>query len=355
MRESHPVFSFLRHSSLTACACLPWLGGLVPVVAPTSAVAQEDASASKTAAMHAKVQAAMASQSFAEAAAISQEIVKINPKDGMGWYVLGLALHSDGKLDEALPAHKEAAKFKQVAANANYNAACVYALKGDTKQTVEWLKNAMAAGFSQADYLRGDSDMAKVLDDPGVIEVLKQMESMGPALQVFGGSTKRGSSRLLWWAGQGSPGQVAVDFGLPAWSDDHGEQIESGKLDDRRWRLGKDFWTRFDTNVHTTFGEQKVPAGNYYLTLERKKGGDVVLAFLDPAEVRKLTLDSFLAQKASKMNAIEVSMKHTKSEDVAGKLDMTLTSDPDDAMKGVLTIRFGPHVLTAPFTAKVGS
>ncbi|NUN71183.1 MAG: protein kinase [Bacteroidetes bacterium] len=54
-----------------------------------------------------------------------------------------------------------------------YNAACFYAQMGDPPKSVEMLRNAIAAGYSDYEWFRRDPDLDTIRLDPGYIELMK--------------------------------------------------------------------------------------------------------------------------------------------------------------------------------------
>ncbi len=300
-------------------------------------------------ALHEEAQQAVESGQWKEAAAAFRKIVTASPDDARAWHMLGFSLHSLGELDQALEAHLKAASFEDTAGVGTYNVACVYALKGDKDKAFEWLEKAQAAGFSDAGQLDRDSDMDNLRKDPRFAEIHAKFKKGGVkprGVQAFTSSSPRKSCRVLFWGGSGSAGQIEVQYGQPAWNDKLADALESGKFDDKRWRLGQNFWTTLDTNLDLEIGGVKVPAGYYSRTLERKEGGAPVLALLDPADVRQRKLDAYQAHETE--GGIEVPMKMEESEKVAEKLEIALKLKSGSKSDGTLSIHFGPYRASAP-------
>ncbi len=307
----------------------------------------------------AKFQSAMEQQDWPKAIETGRELVKMDDKNGQVWASLGIALHSSQKYDEALEAHKRAAEFPRSASVGAYNAACVYSIKNDVDSAVKWMGTAIEKGFRDAALFSTDPDMKNLRADPrykdlaeGVKGRSPRAEGQAPAppqpsARVFSSTSDRKCSRLFYWSGQSSPGQVVIDYGPIPWKDNYGSLVESGKLDDQRWRLGRDFWTNLDTNLTLSFGSVKVEPGQYYVTLEHEASDGYTLALLTPADVRRQKLDAF--QAASTEGGLEIPMTHTKVDEVAQTLSISLISDPSDVAKAELVVRFGPHKLVTPF------
>lgn len=299
---------------------------------------------------------AVQSGDFAVAAANFKKLTEANPKDAQAWQLLGYSLHMAGKLDEALPAHMKAAEFKQTAGVASYNVACVHALKGNADEAFAWLEKCCATGFDDLAQLQGDTDFDALRKDPrmGKIEALVQAKaksSGGGQVQVFAQSILRKNARCAWFGRGGSPGQIAIDWSPVGWKDGMEKAVSSGKYKGQKWRLGADFWTRLDNSMDLQCGAVAVPAGYYYLTLEQRDENTYVLALHDAVAVRKQKLDAFMSNKLQ--GGIEIPMTHTTSTEVQKQLDIAVAMNDGSKTEGAITIAFGAHVLTAPFTVKI--
>jgi tetratricopeptide (TPR) repeat protein len=299
-----------------------------------------------------KAVAAWSEQNWEQAASLYEKVVKADAKDATAWHRLGYALHALGRLDEALPAHQKSAEFTgSAAATGAYNAACVYALKGQKDEAFSWLDKAVAKGFNNATQLETDTDMDSIRNDPRFKKLVGSMEAAPPApAQAWISASPRKDCRLFYWAGNGSPGQMVVSYGPVTWKDSYEGQFQAKTMTNRRWRLGSNFWTTLDTNMDITIGGQKVPAGYYYITLEKKDDGNLVLALNDPAQIRARKLDAFQAHETK--GGIEIPMAHATSEDVAGELTISFHKG-DASGQGNLEIRFGGHSLNAPYTTPI--
>lgn len=115
-------------------------------------------------------------QEFVKAAAAFEAIVKEDPEDGAAWYHLGYSLHAAGELDLAVRAHLLSTQFlspndaRLVAAN--YNVACVYALKGKTERALQWLHRARNLGFADFALIGRDTDLDLLRKDPRFVDFL---------------------------------------------------------------------------------------------------------------------------------------------------------------------------------------
>ncbi|MBL8693491.1 MAG: FG-GAP repeat protein [Planctomycetes bacterium] len=111
---------------------------------------------------HAKLRAG----DYAGAAAGFRAILETKPEHPDANYLLGYALHAQGKYAEALALHEKAARFPATAAMASYNAACAHALLGHADAAFHWLEKARAAGFNDFFLLTHDTDLNSLADDP---------------------------------------------------------------------------------------------------------------------------------------------------------------------------------------------
>ena len=177
-----------------------------------------------------------------------------------------------------------------------------------------------------------------------------QQQPKKPAPQpqrAFPETSSRGSSRICYWGGDHSGGQVTVDYGQPPWKEDYDKKAD--ELLGVRWRLGQNFWTNLDTNMEMSAGDVDVAPGHYYLVLERKKDDkSFVLWLLDPVEIRDARLDAFEAQKT--VGGIALPMEHKADAPRADKLQITLAPDAARKDGANLLVNFGTHQLTAKLT-----
>ncbi len=159
----------------------------------------------------------------------------------------------------------------------------------------------------------------------------------------FPETSRRGNTRIFYWFGPDSAGQVAIDFGRPRWQPAFAKWLD--RPDGRRWRFGENFWTTLDTNIPLSIGGIEVAVGQYYCAMRNDEKAGLQLLLIDPAEVRAHRLDAYEANKTT--GGLVIPLRRGKSDEPAGELDVELTVDPAAKDSGALTIRFGPHVLTA--------
>lgn len=307
------------------------------------------------AALRQKGQSALAAQRWSEAEEVFRSLTESDGNDSQAWLHLGYALHAQGKLDAALPVHVKAAEFRATKATASYNAACVYALKGDVDHAIEWLQKAVKAGFSDAGTMQSDKDLASLRGDaryPKLMDDVRARQANGVP-QPFVGTTPRASTRLAYFSQKGTA-QAMIDYGQPPWKPEYAQAISSGKLTGKRWRMGQDFWSHLDTFTDLTLGGTAVKAGYYYLVIEQRAADQFVLTLLDPNVVRQQRVDAFTAAKYQGPG-IDVPLAHELLSQPATKLEIDWIPSEDDGSKGTLNIHFGPHALSAPFTCQLAA
>jgi len=178
-----------------------------------------------------------------------------------------------------------------------------------------------------------------------------------PAVQAFDSPTpdERGSTRILYWhTAKKSPlGQVAIDYGRPVWKKEYENQaLFDGFTKGKVWRFGKDFWTTLDTAMPLKIAGKEVPAGQYFLAIQRSADGATwSLAFLDPMKIRKAGLDAFVIDRAPVDFTVPITLE--KATESADKLTIVLLAGKDDIKNVTLKINWGTLQLTAPIQVAV--
>ncbi len=161
-------------------------------------------------------------------------------------------------------------------------------------------------------------------------------------------TSPRGATRIFYWFGPDSAGQVNIDHGRPAWNPAYAKFLAAPAKS--RWRCGENFWTTLDTNIDLVIGGTEVPVGMYYVVMQHlaERGPELVL--LDPQAVRKQRLDAYEAGKTS--GGIVVPLRHEKAPLAASRLQFELTVDRSERDRGELRLHFGPHLLRADVVMK---
>ena len=177
-----------------------------------------------------------------------------------------------------------------------------------------------------------------------------------PPIVAFGSdSPERGTTRVGFWNTKKDmgAGQFAIDYGRPVWKKDYEDTAKfdaftKGKV----YRLGSNFWTTLDSDMPLTIGGTTVPAGLWYLGLQRSADGATwSLVFIDPAKARAEHID------ASEINRAPVSYKAAMTVEPAAETKEKLTIDlifkranPKDV---TLRVSWGKLQLSAPVQVPV--
>lgn len=168
--------------------------------------------------------------------------------------------------------------------------------------------------------------------------------------QGYATSSTRGCTRLIYFNQTGntydrSPGQLAIEYGMPVWKDAYRTQFDQ-LTQGKRWRLGENLWTNLDSRFEFEVGGVKMPAGYYYLALDRSFEDDWSLLFFDPIDAFEAGFDAWHVNYRDLPELESAPLRHERVEEIQPQLKMFLQLDPKDDKNSELTIRFGPHKFT---------
>jgi tetratricopeptide (TPR) repeat protein len=93
-------------------------------------------------------------------------IVERSPQNIQALYRYASSLHNNGDLEEAHAAWMQLCRFRQGRRYALYNIACIYALQGEKQLALDYLQEAIDAGFESRKPISEDQDLVSLLDDP---------------------------------------------------------------------------------------------------------------------------------------------------------------------------------------------
>jgi tetratricopeptide (TPR) repeat protein len=95
------------------------------------------------------------------------------PDDGRAQIIYASRLAAIGKTEQAVTEAKKAMQLSPDDPLMLYNAACVFSLLGEAKLAVESLRGAFKTGYEYVDWIKRDSDLDPIREDPAYIELMK--------------------------------------------------------------------------------------------------------------------------------------------------------------------------------------
>ncbi|QDU68716.1 TPR end-of-group domain-containing protein [Engelhardtia mirabilis] len=203
----------------------------------------------------------------AGAEAILRPATVAHPDSGPAWFLLGFAVHSQGRLEEALTLHTRAAEFPAQAAAASYNAGCACALLGRTDEAFEWLERARGAGTLDRGNLLTDPDLQSLRSDPRFAALLPDLPRGADAwveeVRVIHTIEGTSAGEEYGWVGRNMgdlDGDDVADFALTAPSRQN-DGPQAGRLDVFSGHSGELLWRR-DGTTGQRLGASVAPAGD---------------------------------------------------------------------------------------------
>lgn len=158
---------------------------------------------------------------------------------------------------------------------------------------------------------------------------------------------ERAATTLAMFSDDFSVGYMAsIQHGQPKWKAEYDTQIDmlKGKVN----RLGKDFWTTLQTSTDLEFGGTKIAAGSYCVALACSADGEFSLALVDASKAMKAGALPFGPQKWKADYDVPLTLHKDAAEDVVEQMTMTFDADQTTPGKGMFTLAWGKHTLTAP-------
>ena len=96
-----------------------------------------------------------------------------HPDDARAHQFFALTLLDYGNIDEAKNEAAKAIELNPTDPLMQYNAACFYSNVGEKNLAIETLKNAMAAGYQDYEWIKRDSDLDNIRNEPKFIELMR--------------------------------------------------------------------------------------------------------------------------------------------------------------------------------------
>ncbi len=96
-----------------------------------------------------------------------------HPDDARGHMFFASSLVQNGKNEEGMAEAAKALELSPGDPVMMYNAACFYAVLGEKRLALEWLKNSIASGNENYEWLKRDSDLDTIRGEPEYAELVK--------------------------------------------------------------------------------------------------------------------------------------------------------------------------------------
>jgi tetratricopeptide (TPR) repeat protein len=96
-----------------------------------------------------------------------------HPDDARAHMFYALSLIKDGKMEDARAEGARAIELSPDDSLMLYNASCFYASLGDKVLAVETLRKAIAAGYEFYEWIKRDSDLEPIRNEPGYLEIMR--------------------------------------------------------------------------------------------------------------------------------------------------------------------------------------
>lgn len=167
-----------------------------------------------------------------------------------------------------------------------------------------------------------------------------------PANLQVGAATYERSHARAWSKDVAKPGRIDLTYGSPVWSSALDGAL-GGAPPGTRLRLGNNFFATLDTDRTVSAGEISVPAGHYYLALEKQSDDALALLLLDPAPIRAKHMNS--NQTAETTGGIAIPLEWHRERPVAERLSIRFGPGDGDGTV-MLTMHFGPHEVRTTLT-----
>ncbi len=143
-------------------------------------------------------------------------------------------------------------------------------------------------------------------------------------------------------------GAINVNYTAPEWKDSHNKLLESGKFNNTNQRLGKNWWTSFDTMVPLEIGGTKVMPGAYYLGLHVDAKGEFHLMVIDAKTALTSGWAPFMPQPWKTETMAPLTLAKNSLKETQKQMLIQFTADEKDPTKGKFSIQWGTHELSAP-------
>ena len=96
-------------------------------------------------------------------------MISINPKNPYVFHQLGYIAAINKNYSEAENYYLTCIKYddkKENTLSAQYNIACIYSIKNDTKTSIKWLEDSLKSGYNDFEHIKVDSDFDNISQTP---------------------------------------------------------------------------------------------------------------------------------------------------------------------------------------------
>jgi len=143
---------------------------------------------------------------------------------------------------------------------------------------------------------------------------------------------------------------ASISYSPADWRDGYEGMLE--KLPGSHYtRLGKNWWTTFDTVETLEISGTKIDAGSYYLGLAVGENGAFSLLLFDSRQTMKSGLlpstTALYRGDAKAEFTAPLTFARNSLKELVAKMEIEITADKNDAATGRFSIRWGKHELSA--------
>ena len=156
----------------------------------------------------------------------------------------------------------------------------------------------------------------------------------------------------------GTLAAVSISYSAPRWQETYDEVLRNLQASNYT-RLGKGWWTTFDTVRALEIGGTKIEAGSYYLGLSVNKDGAFTLLIFDSKQTMKAGLlpgtTALYTGEAKADSRAPLSLAKDALKETVVSMEIEISMDAKDPVNGRFAIRWGRHELSAPVKFQLGA
>jgi hypothetical protein len=190
--------------------------------------------------------------------------------------------------------------------------------------------------------------MFKTMLRAATLAAICTLPSLRAQVQVFGGPDpdRKGSSVIMF--SDTMMAGIAISYSAPVWKEQYNQMLDS--LKGKNLRLGKNWWTSFDTSVPAVIGGVRIEAGSYFLGMHCDKDGKFSLLLFAAADAMKGNLMPFAEDAWKGGTSAPLTLAKDSLKEPAKSMVIAIEADAKNPASGMFRVQWGPHELTAPVT-----